>query len=114
MEKAYIQFEAPRHLAPNKKRNIFFRAITRILPMANPDVDRRIDDVKTWLVECDLATGVPEREIGLDAGGKVIVKMPNRRNYGYWTDNNLLLEDFRSHFTTSPIAQEKFNAYWEK
>jgi len=60
-----------------------------------------------------LATGVPEREIGLDSNRKAIMKMPDNRNYGYWTDNNLRLDDFKTLFAAAPIASETFNQYWE-
>lgn len=33
--------------------------------------------------------------------------MPYKNNYGYWTDNNLKLNDFKTTFVTSEISAEK-------
>jgi hypothetical protein len=38
--------------------------------------------------------------------------MPWEKNYGYWTDNNLVIENFRAHFETINIAREEFEKYW--
>jgi hypothetical protein len=86
--------------------------LTSIIPKANPDFDYKIDLVENWLVELDCETGIPEREIGIDKNGQVILKMPFKNNYGYWTDNNLLLKDFKEHFTTSEISKESFENHW--
>jgi hypothetical protein len=38
--------------------------------------------------------------------------MPFKNNYGYWTDNNLLLEDFKKNFKTLEVSQDSFENYW--
>ena len=48
--------------------------------MANPDFESKIDDVKVWLIECNTASGIPQREIGLNAQGEAIVKVPYNEN----------------------------------
>ena len=83
-----------------------------IIPKANPDFENKIKHVETWIVELDNETGIPEREIGMDKSGRIIVKMPFKNNYGYWTDNNLLLADFKNHFETSEISRDSFGNYW--
>ncbi len=40
--------------------------------------------------------------------------MPDERNYGYWTDNNLKKEDFEFHFKTEEITEKEFNQLWDK
>jgi hypothetical protein len=50
--------------------------------------------------------------IGLDDQGRVILKMPFMKNCGYWTDNNLLLDDFRKRFKVSQITKEAFGLQW--
>ncbi|HMC01613.1 MAG TPA: hypothetical protein VKN14_11315 [Flavobacteriaceae bacterium] len=121
MKKAtYIQFENPKTGQDSKVDGITKRALKKaiigvlstIIPKANPDFDDKIDFVKNWLVELDIDTGIPEREIGLDKNGQVILKMPFENNYGYWTDNNLLLEDFKKLFFTSEISNVDFEKYW--
>ncbi len=121
MKKTYIQFNAPRSCDKALKdgwlKSSFKKVLVGILhmfiPKANPDFENKIDVVKYWLIECDEDTGIPEREIGLDSEGRVILKIPYEKNYGYWTDNNLLLKDFKEHFVVSEISKESFEMSWE-
>lgn len=116
----YIEFEMPISEQSDKQKNrislIFQSLIIRILrvfiPTANPDFEDMIDDVKFWLIEFDDKTGIPEREIGLNKEKKVIVIMPNDRNYGFWTDNNMKLADFKERFKVSEITETQFQKYW--
>jgi|GEM_PF-410677 hypothetical protein len=115
----YIQFDAPISI-PSKdgsiKRSLkkaIVNALTKVLPLANPDFDNRIEDVMYWLVEFDTDSGIPQREIGIDSQGRAIMKMPHNKNYGFWTDNNLLLEDFKKHFNVSEISKNNFEETWE-
>ncbi len=121
MKTTYIQFDAPKSESQATKKgqikNLLKKALiailTKIIPKANPDFEDKIDEVQHWLVECDIETGIPEREIGLDKEGRVILKMPYKDNYGYWTDNNLLLNDFKEHFVVSEINKDRFEQNWE-
>jgi hypothetical protein len=121
METAYIRFEAPQSVRKTKSERSFKRSIkrvvinllTKIIPTANPDYEDKISKVRYWLIECDSISGVPQREIGLDSQGGVIMKMPFNKNYGYWTDNNLLLDGFKQHFNVSEITQEIFEQHWK-
>ncbi|WP_299126389.1 hypothetical protein [uncultured Winogradskyella sp.] len=116
----YIQFKVPKREHNSEpdgiiKRNIkkvVIGILSSIVPKGNPDFEDKIDLVETWIVELDNETGIPEREIGMDKNGRVIIKMPFNDNYGYWTDNNLKLEDFKSHFDTSEIGRDTFENYW--
>jgi hypothetical protein len=120
METAYIQFQSPKSATKTETESSLKRSIrhfatkilTKVFPVANPDFENKIDDVEYWLVECDKVSGIPQREIGLDQQGQVIMKMPLNDNYGYWTDNNLLLDDFKEHFKTSEITKESFEQQW--
>jgi hypothetical protein len=121
MKTTYIQFDAPKNdshsakdgLIKSSLKKALVGILTKIIPKANPDFDDKIDEVQYWLVECDNETGTPEREIGLDKEGRVILKMPFNDNYGYWTDNNLFLKDFKEHFVVSEISKDSFEKYWE-
>lgn len=87
----YIQFEAPSDNKSKRKDGPIKRSVkkgllyllTTVTSKANPDYDHKIEYVKRWLVEFDNETVLPEREIGLDKGGRVIMKMPFQSNYGY-------------------------------
>jgi len=114
MKTTYIQFEAPKSDNQTSKeswlKKTFVNILTKIIPKANPDFDNKIDEVKWWLVEFE--TGVPQRELGLDIEGKMIMKMPYKKNYGFWTDNNLLLDDFKKHLNVKEIDKTNFEAMW--
>ena len=116
----YIQFKVlkrehnsgPDGFVKRNLKKTVIGILSSIIPKANPDFEEKIDLVETWVVELDKETGSPEREIGMDKNGGIIVKMPFNDNYGYWTDNNLKLEDFKSHFETSEIGRDTFENYW--
>lgn len=42
---------------------------------------------------------------------KIIVKMPDDRNYGYWLDTNCELEDFKK-MGINMITEKEFNDLW--
>lgn len=115
----YIQFEAPKSEVAQKEPNKFkswvenavVKTITTFIPKANPDFDHLIDEVTYWLVELN-KDGIPEREIGLSSTGKPLMIMPWNNNYGYWTDNNLKLEDFNNLFEITRLDYESFKLNW--
>ncbi|UOP04094.1 hypothetical protein [Conchiformibius kuhniae] len=87
------------------------RLLLRLLPCANPDFEPQIHLVCTWLLAFEAADQAPVREIGLDAAGRVIIKTPDARNYGYWTDNHLTYQDFQKHFPHQIIDCAEFQAH---
>ena len=89
------------------KKILFF-----LLPVANPDFELQIDNVKTWILEFNDKHSIPIREIGLNNQGKVILKMPFNSNYGYWTDNLLKFYDFQNEFNAKIIDKENFLILW--
>ncbi len=89
-------------------------ALTTIIPKANPDFDDKIVDVDEWLVEINEETGKPDREIGINNEGQTIAIMPFNQNYGYWTDNNLSLDDFLEQFNATRIESKEFNNRWDR
>jgi len=121
MAMIYIRFEAPqRESQPLKDGGVksllkkaLINGLTKVIPMANPDFEDKIDNVKYWLLELEIETGIPQKEVGIDASDKVIMVMPFKNNYGYWTDNNLLLKDFKELFNTSDISKEIFEQHWK-
>ena len=116
MSNTYIKFKYPDSKVKKVPENIGKRlakvVLESIVPIANPDFDKKIDTVATWLIEFENDSYYPNREIGLDSSGKTIMIMPWEKNYGYWTDNNLVIGNFRSHFKTIDITREEFEKYW--
>lgn len=82
------------------------------IPIANPDFEKIFNEVTSWLIEFEADSYYPNREIGLNELGKPIMIMPWKKNYGYWTDNNLVIEDFRKHFETTDISKAEFEKNW--
>ena len=117
----YIKFKLPENISETKKDGILKRYIFnvieyilyKILPKANPDFENQIDNVEYWLLECGIENGIPEREIGIKKNGNAIVKMPFKDNYGYWTDNNLKLNDFIEKFKATEIEKKEFEFNWD-
>jgi hypothetical protein len=116
MEKAYIKFKINESADKPKSNNRLWLAVKNILaliiPKANPDFDDKIENVREWMLEFDSDSELPEREIGIDEYGNVILKLPWKNNYGYWSDNNLKIEDFIKLFTPISISMEEFEDNW--
>lgn len=98
----------------SKLDRIFQKILFLILPNANPDFESKIDLVETWYLEFENIDDVPTREIGLNFEGKVIVKMPYKKNYGYWTDNLLKYKDFEKLFKIKIISKQSFLELWDE
>jgi hypothetical protein len=117
MSNTYIKFKVPASLPQKLPGNIGKRLakiiLTSVIPIANPDFENKIENVVSWLIEFENDSYYPNREIGLDEFEKPIMIMPWGKNYGYWTDNNLVMEDFRKHFETVDITREEFEKYWK-
>jgi hypothetical protein len=116
MSNTYIKFKSSTSLVKKVPENIGKRLaktlLTSTIPIANPDFENKIEKVAFWLIEFENDSYYPNREIGLDSFEKPIVIMPWGKNYGYWTDNDLVIENFRSHFETVDISKEVFEKYW--
>ena len=116
MSNTYIKFKYPDSKVKKVPENIGKRLAKVVLestaPIANPDFEKKIDKVAFWLIEFENDSYYPNREIGLDSSGKTIMIMPWEKNYGYWTDNNLVIENFRTNFETININKEEFEKYW--
>ena len=82
-------------------------------PVSNPDYIDQIDKVASWLIEFENDSYFANREVGLDISGCPIMKMPQGKNYGYWTDNDLVIENFRKNFVTKEISKEEFEKGWK-
>ena len=114
MKNTYLKIELAESIE-SEKSNLFDTLIekflSKIIPNANPDFDNQIPTTNIWLIEFDEG-GIPEREIGLDKDGKVVMIMPWKDNYGYWTDNNFNLKDFMNGFKYCKIENEYFEHRW--
>jgi hypothetical protein len=118
MNSTYIKFSNPATRLTSRKKN-WWGTITEALlisfiPQANPDFEKKIENVEQWLIEFENGNQYPNREIGLDILQQPIMIMPWRNNYGYWTDNNLLIKDFKSHFNIVEITKEEFENHWDQ
>ncbi len=77
------------------------------------DFDSQIDLVSTWYLEFENIESIPIREVGLDFENQVILKMPFKKNYGYWTDNLLKYSDFEKQFQITTISKDTFMEKWD-
>jgi len=112
----YIKFNDKKHI---RKKQSFFniaikKVLTTLLPRTNPDFEDIIGKVAIWSLEFRDDNSLPEREVGLNSKGETIVKMPFKKNIGYWVDNSLKYEDFVKIFETEAITKEQFEEQWSK
>ena len=116
MSNIYIKFKVPdseTKKVPDKiGKKLPVTELVDDVPVSNPDFIDSIDKVAVWLIEFENDSYFPNREVGLDISGNTIMKMPWGRNYGYWTDNNLVIENFRKNFLTEDIMKEEFEVGW--
>jgi len=105
----FLVVQSPEHLHTHEPRprprwlNIF----NRLLPAANPSFDDQIRKVEYWWIEVN-EQGVPQREIAFAKGGQAIAAMPLGRNYGFWTDSQVVL-DPREY---ERVNDSDFEHYW--
>ena len=94
---------------PPDWRKKLIRSVLFFIPAANPDAEPLFPRVKKWFLEVD-DTGVPVREIAVDEEGQVLFRMPDGRNYGFWTDSAVTLPEG----TLEPITVDEFEGLWRK
>ena len=85
-----------------------------IIPKANPDFDGKLQRVRQWILEVDDEEGTPDREIGLDENGNVIMIMPWRNNYGFWTDSNVRVDDLAKSLEMQFVDGQEFEKLWNE
>ena len=91
------------------RRKKLIRALLFFVPAANPDTEPLFPRVKKWFLEVD-DVGVPLREVAVDEEGRVLFRMPDDRNYGFWTDSPVTL----SEGVLDAITAEEFEVLWER
>lgn len=118
MSSIFLKFTDPDTRTDKTKRSWWKRftetALTSFIPVGNPNFEKDIEKVKFWLLEFKDGNQYPNREIGLDILQEPIMIMPWRKNYGYWIDNNLVLNDFKSIFNSTEITEEEFEKFWNQ
>lgn len=97
------------------KNGLLRRMIRKIsnIFLSNPDFEAKLQDVVQWYLEYDEKNNESLREIGLDSNNQIIVKMPDKRNYGFWNDTNLTIEDFENRFGIHKVTEIEFNNLWD-
>ena len=85
------------------------RALQRIIPSGNEDLESLYPNTRTWWLEVDEA-GVPQREIGFDADMKPIVLGPVGRNCGFLIDAS---DDWSDCLEDSAEAAAGFEKAWQ-
>jgi hypothetical protein len=97
---------------PFPKTPWFWKVIMKILlfifPKANPDFEHLYDSVDRWWIELN-ENDVPQKEIGFDNEGNIIVAGPIGKNYGFWTDSTEPVIDSE----LSLIDKSEFLKAWE-
>ena len=81
------------------------------IPKANPDYEKKMYLVKSWLIEFVESNEhfLPWREIALDENENPVFAGPDKRNYGFWRDTNMKFEDFEGE----SIDKAEFEQKWK-
>lgn len=97
-----------------KKKNIWrvlFSVLNDIFA-ANPDFENKIPYVALWVVEYENNKfNQVIRELGFDTNGKIIVKLPDKRNFGFWIDSDYTMKDY-CKLDIQMITEQEFNNLW--
>ena len=119
-ELTYLKFNSPKNETTHKTNSIkskienaLNKILSVIIPKANPDFENAISNVNYWYIEFNKEDNSTCRELGFNENKLSIVAMPIGNNYGYWTDNQLILEDYENFVTTS-ITAEEFEEEWNE
>ncbi len=98
--------------------NMLCEVLKIIAPKANKD-ESKFDEVDMWCLEYDFDYNCVIREMGLNNKGDVIVKMPSKRNYGYFSDISAKYDDFKKFSYFNEISEQEFEekcettSFWE-
>lgn len=85
------------------------RILQKILPAANPDIEKLYFQTHIWWLELD-DENKPQREIGFDENKKPIVIGPIGNNFGYLVDCS---DDWSDSKEDSEDASELFEKTWD-
>lgn len=117
-DKIYLKFDAIKGKSSIQNKglkkvleNFTIKFLSPKLPKANPDFDHIIVKVEYWEIEYNKQENLTCREIGFDKHQNPIFAMSHNDNYGYWTDNNLTLDDYKA-FSPTTIRESDFNSDW--
>lgn len=58
----------------------------------NPDLEKNFKKISYWLIQFE--NEIPTREIALNSENTIITKMPDGKNFGFWTDTNMKFSHF--------------------
>lgn len=116
----YLKFIENSQPCKEEKQSFWYKLLWKvigfILPNPNPDFDHLYSFVEIWYIEydenCDEDGTV--REVGRDTYGRIIVKDPDDRNYGFWNDTNMGLKDFIQQKHAEYISKEDFESVWNE
>ena len=85
--------------------------LSKLIPKANPDFEKKYKSVHTWYIEYDDEKHFTTKEIGIDKDGNVIVKAPFNNNLGLWVDSDMKYEDYLS-YEICTITKNDFILLW--
>ena len=116
----YLKFveESVIHTDSNESfwEKLLWIILSLIFPDPNPDFSQLYGYVETWYIEYDETDEKDGtlREVGRDTYGRIIVKDPDERNYGYWNDTNMGINDFIEQMHAEFISKEEFESVWNE
>lgn len=103
------------HSGPWPRSSLVGRALSRILPSANPDFDSTYERVESWWLELDETSAVC-RELAFDASGATVAAAPLGENLGIFTDLGSAPEGLGDSVDASEFERtwQRFEEEWRK
>ncbi len=83
-----------------------------VLISSNSGYGSKADSIVYWYLEFEDEHSPPIREIGFDVFDNPIIIMPYNKDYGFWVDNNLTLNDFKIDFKVEEITRSVYENAW--
>lgn len=108
-----LQFHDTPSAPPKGWQALIMRLLSGILPSAPPDLDRKIHQTTIWLLAFEHPDEPPVREIGLDAAGRVLLKLPDTDGWCYWADTHMDYHDFQQSFACRILTEAEFETLWQ-
>lgn len=112
----YLAFKHPnQHDATEENTNgledFIIKVLEALIPIGNPDFKDQLNKVDHWAVEFERDKEDTIREIGYDKDNNILLILPLNNNLGYWSNNNLTLEEYYK-INAKEINAEDFEKDW--
>lgn len=91
------------------KEPLIVRALKKIIPSSNPDLEELIYEAQKWWLEYN-EEGVPQREIGFNSNSEPVVLFPVGENFGFLIESS---SNWLGYKQQSTEVANSFEKVWQ-